>query len=361
MDEPARARGPGMTFDLVVDAPRWRGHLDAFHSGVPGLVPVVKGNGYGFGRPVLLAEAARLEAPRVAVGTYPEAVEALDAFAGDVLVMTPWRPYFDGTAVEAALADERVIHTISRLDDVEAIAGAATRSVRVVVEGETSMARHGFDRHELAAVAAAAAGVVELEGFGIHLPLMPTNLAEADAWAGRLLASQLDTQTLYVSHLTPAELAELRTRRPDLDIRPRVGTALWLGDLGALSVRASVLDVHQVTRGERVGYRQRAMPRDGYLLVLSGGTSHGLGLEAPRASRSAMDRVKRLARGGLEAAGFALSPFVVAGRQRWFAEPPHMQASLVFLPASVTPPEPGDTVSAAVRFTTSHFDSVVLS
>ena len=349
-----------MTFDLVVDATRWRGHLDAFHAAVPGLIPVIKGNGYGFGRSVLFSETTRSGAPQVAVGTYQEAAEALEEFAGDVLVMTPWRPYFHGPAVDAAMADVRVIHTVSRLEDIEAITDAASGQARVVIEGETSMARHGFDRHELAAVAAAA-GTVQIEGFGIHLPLMPTNLTEADAWAGRLLASQLETRTFYVSHLTPLELAELRARRPELDIRPRVGTALWLGDLGALSIQASVLDVHQVTRGERVGYRQRAMPRDGHLVVLSGGTSHGLGLEAPRAHRSTVDRAKRLARGGLEAAGFALSPFVIAGKQRWFAEPPHMQSSLVFLPASVTPPQAGDTVSAAVRYTTTNFDTVTFA
>jgi hypothetical protein len=119
--------------------------------------------------------------------------------------------------------------------------------------------------------------------------------------------------------------------------------------------------VHEVTRGERIGYRQRAMPADGHLLVLSGGTSHGIALEAPRAVTSPTDRAKRLARGGLEAAGFALSPFIVAGKQRWFAEPPHMQSSLVFVPSSVTPPRPGDTVSAAVRYTTTTFDNVILT
>jgi hypothetical protein len=349
-----------MSFDLVVDAAGWHAHLDAFAAEVPGLVPVIKGNGYGFGRDRLFAESTRLTSPNVAVGVYSEAVEASRSFAGDVLVMTPWRPFFAGDDVEAALRDPQVIHTISRLADIAAIAEAAGGPVRVVIEGETSLARHGFDRHELAAVAAEVAAV-NVEGFGIHLPFMPTNLAEADRWAGQLLTSQLETSTLYVSHLAPAELAELRDHRPDLDVRARVGTSLWLGTLEPLSVRATVLDVHEVTRGERVGYRQRAMPVDGYLLVLSGGTSHGLGLEAPRAVTSPTDRAKRLARGGLEAAGFALSPFVVAGKQRWFAEPPHMQSSLVFVPNSVTPPEPGETVSAAVRYTTTTFDSVILT
>ena len=133
-----------------------------------------------------------------------------------------------------------------------------------------------------------------------------------------------------------------------------------MGDLGALSVRAQVLDRHQVARGERVGYRQRPMPRDGYLLIIAGGTSHGIGLEAPKAHSGAIQRGKSLARGGLEAAGFALSPFTIDGKQRWFAEPPHMQASMIFLPAGAHAPEVGDSVDAAVRFTTATFDAIIL-
>jgi alanine racemase len=345
-----------MSFDLVVDSSRWRNHLDGLAERVPGLVPVIKGNGYGLGRDLLAGEATRLGVPMIAVGTYGEVDAALAAFPGDVLVLTPWRPYFGG--IDATVTDPRVVHTISRLEDIADFADRGGR--RVVIEGETSMARHGFDRHELAAVAAAS-DALTVEGFGIHLPLMPDNLREADSWAGRLLASQLDTTTFFVSHLTPAELDLLRERRPELDIRPRIGTSLWLGQLDAFSVQSTVLDVHQVTRGERTGYRQRPAPRDGHLLVLAGGTSHGLGLEAPRAIGSPIDRAKRVARGSLEAAGYSLSPFIVGGKQRWFAEPPHMQVSLVFVPASVDPPLPGDVVAAAVRYTTTTFDSVALA
>ena len=221
------------------------------------------------------------------------------------------------------------------------------------------MARHGFDRHELAA-AAAALGELRVEGFAVHLPMAGGNLVEAESWAAALGASQLETDTLFVSHLAPPELMLLAERRPSCTVRPRIGTSLWLGDLGAFDVRSTVLDVHRVSRGERVGYRQRPVPRDGYLLVLAGGTSHGLGLEAPRATGNALQRGKTLAKGGLEAAGFSLSPFTVDGKQRWFAEPPHMQASLVFLPASARVPEVGDTVPAAVRYTTATFDTITL-
>ena len=68
-----------------------------------------------------------------------------------------------------------------------------------------------------------------------------------------------------------------------------------------------------------------------------------------------------MARGGLEAAGRALSPFVVDGKQRWFVEPPHMQASLLFVPAGATAPGVGDEIEVQVRFTTTTFDAVVVS
>jgi alanine racemase len=342
-----------MTFELRVDAARWRRHMAAVAAGTPGFVPVAKGNGYGLGRDQLAFETTALGCDTLAVGTYAEVPEALAAFGGDVMVLSPWRPF-----LADVVFDDRVVHTVGRVDDVTALAERGEQ-VRVVVEGETSMARHGFDRHELAA-AAAALGDLRVEGFAVHLPMAGGNLAEAESWAAALGASQVETDTMYVSHLTDAELLLLAERRPQLRVRPRIGTSLWLGDLGAFDVRSTVLDLHHVSRGERVGYRQRPVPRDGYLLVLAGGTSHGLGLEAPRAQRSALQRGKTLAKGGLEAAGFTRSPFLIEGKQRWFAEPPHMQASLVFLPASAHAPEVGDTVPVAVRYTTTTFDAITL-
>lgn len=345
-----------MGFELDVDATRWRQGLATVAATTPGLVPVIKGNGYGLGRDLLAREAANLGLGTIAVGTYAEVPDALTAFAGDVMVLTPWRPFFTDV-----VADDRVIHTLGRIDDVADLASTAP-GARILLEGETSMARHGLDRHELAA-AVAALGDLRVEGFAIHLPLASTwggNYAEAESWAAALETSRVETTTLYVSHLTSGEVAALAARRPHLDIRPRIGTSLWLGDPGALSVRATVLDSHLVARGEHIGYRQRAMPRDGTLLVIAGGTSHGIGLEAPKGTTGVVQRGKSLAKGGLEAAGFSLSPFRIDGKQRWFAEPPHMQASMIFLPGRATAPAVGDSVDVAVRFTTATFDAITL-
>lgn len=341
-----------MSFTLHVDATRWRANAKAVHDRTPGIVPVVKGNGYGFGKQHLALETAALGADSIAVGTYAEAPEVLEHFPGSVQVLSPWRPF-----LRDVIYDERLVHTVGRVVDLPELAAASPVGTRVIAEAGTSMARHGFDRHAFAA-ASAALGHLDLDGLAIHLPMAGSNLSEADNLAAALQASRLQTTTIYVSHLTDAELAVLRERRPELDVRPRIGTSLWLGDRGALTVNAQVLDRHQVSRGERIGYRQHAMPRDGHLLIVSGGTAHGVGLEAPSGASGVRQRATSIAKGGLDAAGLALSPFVVGGKQRWFAEPPHMQASMLFLPHTVTPPAIGESITAGVRFTTTHFDAI---
>jgi hypothetical protein len=72
-------------------------------------------------------------------------------------------------------------------------------------------------------------------------------------------------------------------------------------------------------------------------------------------------RAATLARGGLDAVGFVRSPFSIDGKQRLFAEPPHMQASMLFLPAGARVPAIGDEVDVRVRYTATQFDKVVVT
>lgn len=341
-----------MAFDLTISGVPWREHLARVRDERPGLAPVIKGNGYGLGRQRLAGEAVRLGVDLVSVGTYEEADEVLGAFPGDVQVLTPWRPF------SPRIADRRLIHTVSRVEDIGPLA-AQLPGARLVVEARTSMLRHGLHRDDLAATATAIAATdLVLEGCAMHLPMAGGNLAEAREWCAVLQASALATSTVFVSHLTAAESTDLRGQRESLTIRPRVGTDLWLGRLSAFDVRSTVLDVHRVERGQRVGYRQQRLPRSGHVLVLAGGTSHGIGLEAPRAVSGVAGRGKAAAKGGLAAAGLALSPFTVDGKQRWFVEPPHMQASMVLLPEGARVPLVGDGVTAAVRYTIATFDAI---
>ena len=76
----------------------------------------------------------------------------------------------------------------------------------------------------------------------------------------------------------------------------------------------------------------------------------------PSASRP--PRATIAARGGLEAIGQHRSPFWVDGKQRLFAEPPHMQASMLLLPGDAQVPAVGDVVDARVRYTATAFDRV---
>lgn len=338
-----------MTLRLHVDGPRWRRHLRRVADARPGLVPVAKGNGYGFTVANLARRAAWLGSDLVAVGTYAEAVEVGRRFDGDILVLEPWRPF------RAVTPSRRLVHTVSRPADLADLTAAAEDAPRVVLEGLTSMRRHGMPVGELRAALGAARGV-RVEGVALHLPLGDGHVDEIDAWI-----DQVPHDRWFVSHATESELAALRARRPEVSIRPRVGTDLWLGDRGALAARAVVTDVHPVERGDRVGYRQRRVRGSGHLLVVSGGTAHGIGLEAPTPAATTRQRAVSLAKGGLDATGRALSPFVVAGKQRWFVEPPHMQISMVFLPAGTPPPAIGDEVDVRVRFTTTLFDEVLIS
>jgi hypothetical protein len=366
-----------MSLVLHVDGERWRNHLTTVAEARPGLVPVVKGNGYGFGngrlaRRVQWLADHGLGGDTLAVGTYAEIDDVAQRFDGDLVVLSPWRPW--GAALEHA-SDERVIHTVGRHADLEALAEAPGRP-RVLLERLTSMKRHGFTARGLRE-AAAAAGGVRVEGVSIHLPLdqgskakpegsgaTGSNLDEAADLMVDVVAAGIghgSAPVVWISHLDGAHLAALAAQYPDLTFRPRVGTDLWLGDRTALRVTARVLDSHPVERGEKFGYRGRTVPRTGTLLVVSGGTAHGIGLEAPTGAGGARARAATLARGGLGAVGLAKSPYTVAGRARYFAEPPHMQASMLFLPSGVAAPAVGDEVDVRVRFTATTFDSVEIT
>jgi Alanine racemase, N-terminal domain len=343
-----------MTFTLYVDGPRWHAHTEAVLAQTPGLVPVIKG--YGFGCGLLAVEAARLGAAVVAVGQAEE-VASIRGGSGtrtDVLVLTPYLPEVD----EPAAPDDQVIRTVATTAGLDASAGH-----RVVVELLSPVQRFGFADRDLAEVRERL-GPVRLEGFALHLPMARGDLprvAEVEAWLTRLQQAQLAAGTLWVSHLSDSELAELTARHPDITFRARVGTRLWLGDRGAAQARGTVLATHRLRRGERYGYRQRRAPRAGTLVVVGGGTSHGVALAAPTPAAGLGQRARTVASSGLEAVGRALSPFRVDGARRWFAEPPHMQVSMLWLPDGVGVPAVGSELDVDVRMTTSTFDRVVVS
>ena len=340
---------------LRLDAERWREHLGVVYRATPGLVPVIKGNGYGFGRARLAKEAADLGVDTIAVGVAREVGRVRRQFEGDVVVLQPWDAADD--VALACLTDPSVITTVSRLSDLEAIADSDLEP-RVLVEVQTSMRRHGIRLDHLGAVTPMLERV-RFEGWSIHLPMrVEGRFAEAEALTRAAVA--VIPGPLWLSHLPPDEASQLGigAGSEPVAVRLRVGTRLWLGDETHRETVATVLDVHPVRRGERAGYRGRLVPADGWIVVVAGGTAHGIGMEAPTSAVSLRQRAVSVATGSLEAAGLALSPYTINGKKRWFLEPPHMQSSLLFLPRKETPPAIGDEVPVELRLTTATVDRV---
>ena len=346
----------GLTLHLDVD--RWRRHLRAEAEATPGLVPVIKGNGYGYGLRRLAEESATLGVDTIAVGMASEVEQVRTAFGKTVVVLNPWDAQ-NPRAVELA-EDPQVLTTVSRLGDLAALADLPTRP-RVLVEVATSMRRHGLDPADLTRVALLQ-DRVRFEGWTLHLPLLERGRAAEAERLGRAAVSAVEGP-LWFSHLPADEAALLAVRLGHggdaVPLRLRSGTRLWLGEPASRRTTATVMDVHRVSRGERAGYRQRPCPADGHVVVVAGGTSHGVAMEAPTSASSMRQRAVALATGGLAASGRALSPYTIAGKKRWFLEPPHMQSSQLFLPASVSPPSPGDEVPVELRLTTATVDQIV--
>jgi hypothetical protein len=341
-----------MALSLYVETARWRAHQRSVLNEFPGLVPVAKGNGYGFGNRRLAEEVAQLGLHMLAVGTSYEAAEAVEFFGGDVLVLTPYRIGEDPVPLPG-----RVVRTVAGISGVRALVGR-----RVVVECMTSMRRHGIDQQDVDKLATALEDV-RLEGFALHLPLDRPDghdpVTEVSDWVARLIAAGLPIPAVYISHLSAQEVGRLRGLYPTIPFRARIGTRLWLGDHGALDCRGTVLDVTPIAKGERYGYRQLRAHDDGHLVVVAGGTAHGVGLEAPKYMSGVTPRAKNLARAGLATVNRTVSPFSWGGRKAAFAEPPHMQVSILFVPGETAPPTVGEELRATLRHTTTHFDRTV--
>jgi alanine racemase len=347
-----------MPLTLHIDTDRWRAHHAEVMTRYPGIVPVIKGNGYGPGLSRLAVESERLGVDAVAVGAIDEVPVVAAGFGGRIVVLQPHHPAVPEPPLDDATRD-RVVRVVATLEAAEKAAGSRTA---VVLEALTSVRRHGMTDDELLQARAALAPG-QLAGYALHLPLVGGRGRDAAAEVHervRLLgAAGALPATIWVSHVSADTLKALRAAYPDVTFRPRIGTELWLGDPPSLTVTSTVCDVHRVKRGQRYGYRGRRAPWDGTLVVLSGGTTHGLGLQAPRFVRGLRARIALGAEFGLAELNWARGPFTIGTRRPMLAEPPHMQVSLVLLPAAVEPPVIGAEVPVQVRKTTARPDRVV--
>jgi alanine racemase len=374
-----------MTFSLNVDAAIFRAHLasvrDHIHKVGAQLTPVIKGNGYGFGRQILAQECILLGLPRIAVGTVWELEQALAQFNGQVQVLEPFSSTDDIAISQWQKATSenahRVIATITTQDLLEAH-GVGIR--HIMLEGKTSLSRFGLETHQLIHVMQAVPSDMTVHGLTLHLPITDPDLktfvalesvegASKAAFSGRqhevhawLMTYRELAQThglplhVSVSHLAADELADMAKQHPDFTFEIRLGTSLWLGAPDALEVCSQVLAIHHVAKGQRVGYRQVVSKVDQYLLVVSGGTAHGVALASPSTRPSLRSKSIVLVEGLNEMRSKVRSPFSVQNRNLLFAEPPHMQVSLLWCDdASISV---DDSITCNMRNTTAHFDAV---
>ncbi|WP_040494614.1 alanine racemase [Ilumatobacter nonamiensis] len=288
-----------MTVRLRVRSAIWRSQVARTVSVTDGLIPVVKGNGYGFGR-VRLAEIAAEFCDTVAVGT----VHELDGLPDSLtpVVLTP-------TLVAPTRRDP--VLTVGNDEHVAALKGW---SGRVVVKLATDLRRFGGST---ALVDRARAAGLDVVGVAVHPPIAGTD-ADRVEQIDRALVDVDPSLPAWVSHLGLEAYRSLpATRR----YRIRVGTALWHGDKSALHLDADVLDVRRIAAGASAGYHQARVPADGHLVMIGAGTANG---------------VTPLSDGR--------SPFHFERTRLALHEGPHMHTSMAFVPEGDPLPGIGDHV-----------------
>jgi alanine racemase len=302
-----------VTIRLTVERARWWQHVTDVAAGVDGLVPVVKGNGYGFGRAPLAALASELS-PLLAVGTIHE-VEALPEAAVPIVLTPVLRPP----------ADPRPVLTVGHVAHVDALRGW---SGRVVVKLDSEMHRYGGG---IELVAHAQRAGLRTVGVAIHPPLAGSDEEHRDQIVRRLpeIDPSLD---VWVSHLAPDTYHSLP---PTHRYKLRLGTYLWHGDRGALRLEADVLDTKSVRAGTRAGYHLTEVPGDGTVLMIGAGSA-----------------------GGVAALADGRSPFHYRRERLHLLEAPHMHTSMVFVPAGAATPRIGDWIDLQRPLTMTAVDDV---
>jgi alanine racemase len=305
-----------VTIRLTIDRDRWWHHVTAVAGSVEGLVPVVKGNGYGLGRATLATLAAELS-PILAVGTVHE-LAGLDDLPTDttLVVLTP--------SLRAPDTADPVL-TVGSVAHIEALRGWGGR---VVVKLVSEMRRYGG---EVSLVADAQRAGLRTVGVAIHPPLTGDEQEHRDQ-IERWLPEIDPSLDVWLSHLAPTTYESLPTTHR---YKLRLGTSLWHGDREALHLEADVLDTRPVAAGERAGYRSRVVPGVGTLAMIGAGSANGI---APLPD--------------------GRSPFHFARRRLELIESPHMHTSMAFVAAGDPCPETGDWVDVQRPLTMTAVDEL---
>ena len=313
-----------MTLRLTVNRQAWLDHVRLTASQHGTTLPVVKGNGYGFGRPILFEQTAHL-ADHVAVGNVYEATDVPTSLTP--VVLTPV-----GSLLPHSLP-ARAVLTVGSLNHVASLRSHNWQG-SVLIKLQSTMQRFGVAGNELVAMhSACAQASLNVVGYSIHPPLnnnYQDRSGEVSCWMDLLT----DNLPIHASHLTAEQIGLLRSQFPNRTFISRIGTALWLGDKSMMKLTAEVLDVHPVAGGT-AGYRSTALPGSGHVVIVGAGSAHGVS----------------------EIVGVG-SPFHFAQQRIALVEPPFMHTSMLFIPEGQRIPRVGESVDVQQPFTRVNADTI---
>ena len=313
-----------MALVLTVNTDSWNRQVDALATSVTGLVPVVKGNGYGFGRDWLATRASDLS-PTIAVGTIFE-VSSVPAQCTPI-VLTP------SLDIPAGLRDDAIL-TVGSMAHIEALA-STNKSRQVVIKIRSSMNRYGCAVGDVTQLLEKCRTTnLQVRGVSIHPPLTGTS-ADHVREIEDLLSIIDSSLPAWVSHVDPKDFASLQSRLPDRQWFLRLGTSLWHGDKTTLQLTSDVIETVAVTAGQKVGYHGVEISQNGTLVIVGCGSAHGV---SPLTDGS--------------------SPFHFSRQRIQLIELPHMHTSMCFIPSSQPTPVVGDRVDVQRPLITTDADRI---
>ncbi|MFM7990069.1 MAG: hypothetical protein ACKPKO_63220, partial [Candidatus Fonsibacter sp.] len=185
--------------------------------------------------------------------------------------------------------DKTIVLTLSDINDATNL-----NETPVIIEVLTSMKRFGLRTDDLKTLINH-----QILGLSLHLPIENSiigKINEVRNWL-KIYEEILPNakKRVYLSHLTKEEFKRIKNEFPNFEFKLRLGTKFWLSDLNNFQIKSTVLAVHDV-KEEQIGYRQRKI-NDQYLVIVSGGTSHGVGLQAPRSNTNLKSRLTAILSG----------------------------------------------------------------
>lgn len=312
-----------MTLTLTVDSAAWNRRVDEMAARIDGIVPVVKGNGYGFGRD-WLAERAALLSPVIAVGTVFEATSIPSNYSA--VVLTPTLHVPNDLPAHAIL-------TIGSMEHLEAARGLPSR--RVIIKIRSSMQRFGFAVHDVHdAIDACRAHHLDIAGVSIHPPLHGTSAQHRSEIES--LISYIDpVHPIWVSHIDVADYDDMCIAYPHFNWYLRLGTQLWHDAKDEISLSTDVLDIVPIESDTVAGYRGVPVPAGSRLVIVGCGSSHG---------------VVPLADGR--------SPFHFEKQRLQLLEPPHMHSSMCVVGRQESCPRVGDSIDVQRPLTMTSVDVI---